>query len=243
MAMSSSVLLDLAKLVNDTEWLSTITADQKLFNDLDLLDKLHWSDDAQGYYDYGNHSFNVILVNETNGFTTVQHRHTLTAPQKRLVTDVFGYVNIFPFLLKLLPPDSPKLGVILKNITDRDCLWTDFGLRSVAAKINGKPARYYDAYNDPESPPYWRGPIWVNLNYFALDALKYYSGQDGPYKQQAGDIYTDLRKNIITNMGKVYEETGFIWEHYDDKDGHGAGTRPFTGWSALVLAIMGDDYR
>ncbi|KAE9547252.1 hypothetical protein FO519_009537, partial [Halicephalobus sp. NKZ332] len=54
MAMSSTVLLNLANLANDTDWLPTITADQKLFNDLDLLDKLHWSDATQGYYDYGN---------------------------------------------------------------------------------------------------------------------------------------------------------------------------------------------
>ncbi|KAE9547813.1 hypothetical protein FO519_008979, partial [Halicephalobus sp. NKZ332] len=221
----------------------TITADQKLFNDLDLLDKLHWSDAAQGYYDYGNHSFDVILVNETRDGVYTEYRHTLVAPEKRLVTDVFGYVNIFPFLLKLLPASSPKVGVILKNITDPNCFWTDFGLRSVARLIDGKPARYYDAYNNVGNAPYWRGPIWINLNYFALDALKYYSTTDGPYKKQAGEIYSNLRKNIISNMGNVYRKTGFIWEHYDDKTGDGEGTRPFTGWSALVLAIMGDDYR
>uniref|UniRef100_A0AC34Q2Z5 Glycosyl hydrolase family 63 C-terminal domain-containing protein n=1 Tax=Panagrolaimus sp. JU765 TaxID=591449 RepID=A0AC34Q2Z5_9BILA len=55
MAMSSNVLLNLAILAHDSDWLPTITADQQLFNNLTLLDQLHWSEQSHGYFDYGYH--------------------------------------------------------------------------------------------------------------------------------------------------------------------------------------------
>uniref|UniRef100_A0AC34RQP4 Glycosyl hydrolase family 63 C-terminal domain-containing protein n=1 Tax=Panagrolaimus sp. JU765 TaxID=591449 RepID=A0AC34RQP4_9BILA len=116
-------------------------------------------------------------------------------------------------------------------------MWTSFGLRSVS-----KRSRYYDAYNTDTAAPYWRGPIWININYLALEALHYYSSIDGPIKNLAAVLYTQLKNNVVGNLLKQYEESRFIWEHYDDKTGVGAGTRPFTGWSSLVLAIMGDTY-
>ena len=41
---------------------------------------------------------------------------------------------------------------------------------------------------------------------------------------------------------RVYNETGFLWEHYDDTDGHGKGTHPFTGWTALLVLVAGASY-
>ena len=65
---------------------------------------------------------------------------------------------------------------------------------------------------------------------------------DGPYQKLAGEIYAKLRKNVIDNIVSEYWRTGFIWEHYNDVTGYGEGTHPFTGWSALVVAIMGEKY-
>lgn len=116
-------------------------------------------------------------------------------------------------------------------------MWTPFGLRSVS-----KRSRYYDAYNTDTAAPYWRGPIWINVNFLALEALKYYSSVPGPVQALSASLYSALKNNVVTNLVNQYTASGFIWEHYDDKTGAGAGTRPFTGWSALVLAIMGDAY-
>lgn len=43
-------------------------------------------------------------------------RVTRASPKPQLVEDAFGYVSLFPVLLKLLPHDSDKLRIILENV-------------------------------------------------------------------------------------------------------------------------------
>jgi len=47
---------------------------------------------------------------------------------------------------------------------------------------------------------------------------------------------------LIENIFKQYVKTGYIWEQYNDRTGQGQGCRPFTGWSALVVLMMGEKY-
>lgn len=75
-----------------------------------------------------------------------------------------------------------------------------------------------------------------------LSALQYYSKAPGPYSNKAQDIYKRLRTNLMTNMLRVYERTGHVWEQYDDKTGNGKGSHPFTGWSSLIVLIMSELY-
>ena len=44
---------------------------------------------------------------------------------------------------------------------------------------------------------------------------------------------------LVENVFKQFVKTGYIWEQYNDKNGQGQGCRPFTGWSALVVLMMG----
>jgi len=86
-------------------------------------------------------------------------------------------------------------------------------------------------------PPYWRGPIWININILLVRALKNYSEMDGPYKNICLEMYKELKTNIYDTVYNEWKRTGFIWEQYDDINGKGKGTRAFTGWSALVILL------
>lgn len=72
-----------------------------------------------------------------------------------------GYISLFPFLLSLLPPSSPQLGHILDLLHDPNHLWSPYGLRSLSAS--------HPEFGQGEN--YWKGPIWVQMNYLALEAL------------------------------------------------------------------------
>ena len=48
--------------------------------------------------------------------------------------------------------------------------------------------------------------------------------------------------SIINNVIKEYQRTGYVWEQYDDRTGKGKGCKPFTGWSALVVLLMSENY-
>lgn len=158
-------------------------------------------------------------------------------PKHRLVSDTFGYVSLFPLFLRLLPADSPKLESILKNMKDADLLWTSYGLRSLA-----KTSPLYNQRNTEHDPPYWRGAVWMNMNYLALSSLHYYSQIPGPYRDLAYEIYGSLRGNVVTNVVKEYRRTGYLWEHYSDITGEGEGCHPFTGWTSLVLLMMAEQF-
>lgn len=83
----------------------------------------------------------------------------------------------------------------------------------------------------------------MNINYLVLRNLhNLYMVQPGPFKNQAGKIYRDLRKNLIGNMFTEYKRTNYVWEHYSCVNGEGSGSHPFTGFSALVLMAMAEEY-
>ena len=72
-----------------------------------------------------------------------------------------GYISLFPFLTGLVDKDSKHLGAVLDLIGDEEHLWSEFGLRSLS-----KSDELYHTGED-----YWRGPIWINMNYLAVQQL------------------------------------------------------------------------
>lgn len=61
---------------------------------------------------------------------------------------------------------------------------------------------------------------------------------NSPHAKRAANIYTRLRHNLVTNIYKSWEETGFAWEQYNAEDGRGQRTQHFTGWTSLVVKVM-----
>ena len=106
--------------------------------------------------------------------------------------DRVGYVTLMPLMMRLLPPSSPKLGALLAVLNGdgkNTRLWTKYGLRSLA-----RADLFYGQGNAPGDMPYWRGPIWMNMNYLALSGLHYYARVEGPWQPLALERYTALRK-------------------------------------------------
>jgi len=240
MALASSILADIAKLIGQP--FARYENTHKYLTDNALLDQLHWSAQHRAYCDYGNHT----------KFVALEHRPVSNQPgsPKRMVRVVrskqgptpkfvqaYGYISLFPFLLKILEPTSPKLKQILEDLRRPELLWTEYGLRSLA-----KNSPLYMKHNTEHDPPYWRGPIWVNINYLAVRALHHYAHADGPHQQLSLEIYNKLRSNVIRNIFRNYQLTGYIWEQYNDSTGRGQGCYPFTGWSALVTLMMAEVY-
>jgi mannosyl-oligosaccharide glucosidase len=50
---------------------------------------------------------------------------------------------------------------------------------------------------------YWKGPIWININYLILASLHNNYLNEGFYKYEALDIYTKLKTNIVNNIIRV----------------------------------------
>ncbi|XP_072941314.1 mannosyl-oligosaccharide glucosidase isoform X2 [Epargyreus clarus] len=205
-----------------------------------LLNELHWSPHTQTYADYGLHTDGVRLVRQQSKHANEMGkvvRSVTVPPQPRLVTSAYGYVSLFPMLLKVLRPDSDNLGKILQDLDKPDLLWSPYGLRSLS-----KSAPLYMKRNTEHDPPYWRGQVWININYLALSALKHYATEAGPHAARAGELHKKLRDNVVGNIISEYKRTGYLWEQYSGENGRGSGSRPFTGWTALVVLMMADEY-
>ncbi|GAB0092942.1 mannosyl-oligosaccharide glucosidase [Sergentomyia squamirostris] len=244
---AAKVLADLARLLgrDDSKYLETFY----YLSDNALLNEFHLSPYTETYSDYGLHTDSVVLKrpqlkppsahSKPPRQPPVQEmqRVTLKSPEMRYVDSTFGYVNLFPLLLEILTADSPYLGKILKDIRDPNGIWTEYGLRSLS-----KTSPLYMKRNTEHDPPYWRGQIWININYLALKALYHYGSQPGPYSELARSIYVELRHNVVNNVIRQYHRSGYLWEQYNDKTGEGSGCYPFTGWTALTVLIMAEQY-
>ncbi|XP_074086113.1 mannosyl-oligosaccharide glucosidase [Macrotis lagotis] len=232
-AFGASVLARLAQKLGETQAEAELAELSSRLRDEEGLDLLHWAPELGVFADFGNHTGAVRLARGPQGLVRVVGR---PPPQLRYV-DALGYVSLFPLLLKLLSPESPHLGPLLDLLADSRHLWSPFGLRSLAASSS-----LYGQRNSEHDPPYWRGAVWFNINYLALGALDHYGRLEGPHRAQASQLHAKLRTNLVGNVWRQYRDTGFLWEQYSDRDGHGMGCRPFQGWTSLVLLAMAEDY-
>ncbi|XP_074848235.1 mannosyl-oligosaccharide glucosidase isoform X2 [Carettochelys insculpta] len=241
MALASGVMAEVAEQLGEPA--AEYRLMQQALSDNAQLEQQHWAEQLGMFADYGNHSEAVVLEREK-----VRVPPGRPQPPARLVRVVrkppmlqfvgaLGYVSLFPLLLQLLQPSSPHLGRILGDMRSEQKLWTPYGLRSLAPT-----SPLYMKHNTEHDPPYWRGAIWVNMNYLAVRALHHYARREGPYRHQAAELYHELRANLLSNLYRQYAESGYLWEQYSDSTGRGQGCYPFTGWSALVVLLMAEEY-
>lgn len=143
-----------------------------------------------------------------------------------------GYVTILPFALKLVDAsDERRVLLFLKQLRDPDMLWSDYGIRSLS-----KSDEFF-----AKDENYWRGPVWVNMNYLVLTALQHYAtsrSASSAVRSEAAAAYGQLRENVVSTVFNEWKRTGYVWEQYDSVGGEARGGKQFTGWTALAANIM-----
>jgi mannosyl-oligosaccharide glucosidase len=148
---------------------------------------LHWSEEEQMYCD--------VSVNEEglSAQYVARDRDWISSDESIHVCHK-GYISLFPFLLGLLPPTSPHLTPMLDLITSSTHLWSSYGIRSLS--------RSHPLFGKDEN--YWRGPIWMQMNWLALKSLKErYVVEEGSERERAKEVYAALRTNVVENVFNV----------------------------------------
>jgi glycogen debranching enzyme len=69
----------------------------------------------------------------------------------------------------------------------------------------------------------WRGPVWINTNWYLARGLRRYGRPD-------------LARHLEDRSAALVEGAGFR-EYYDPRTGEGHGARDFS-WSALALDML-----
>ena len=84
------------------------------------------------------------------------------------------------------------------------------------------------AQTEPTWEPrrYWRGPVWVIMNWLILEGLLRYG-------------FNDLAALIREDTMGLIESAGFR-EYYDPRDASGCGSTEFSWSAALAIELMRD---
>lgn len=176
------------------------------------LDVLHWSDQERVYCDAN--------VENHGKYAHVCHK---------------GYVSIMPLLLGLMNSTHPRLPDLLDSLSDPATLWSAHGLRSLSASS--------DLYGRGEN--YWRGAVWMNLNTLAvlrLHEIGVEKDGEATISMRALKLAEELRTKVVGTVYMSWETTGYVWEQYGDQIGEGRRSRGFTGWTAVVLLLLGLEF-
>ncbi len=92
------------------------------------------------------------------------------------------------------------------------------------------PLPTFDASHQDFNPRngYWRGPVWLDQAYFAIEGLKQYG-----FQKEA----TELTKKIITNAEGMAVKGQPLYENYHPISGEGLNA-PHFSWTAAHLLMM-----
>lgn len=72
---------------------------------------------------------------------------------------------------------------------------------------------------------YWCGPVWAPTNYMVLKGLTEY---------RKDSLAHEIALNHVTNVAKVYTETGTFWENYTPETIGGTAMKDFADWNGVV---------
>ena len=129
------------------------------------------------------------------------------------------FSTLFPLILEDLDPRKAKRLVDEHLLNERE-FWLPFPIPSVAAD---------EPTFDPEcrTETTWRGPTWVNVNWYLYWGLRAHGRRD---------VASELAERTIQMI-----ERGGVREFYDPRTGKGEGAIDF-GWTTLVLDLIAAEH-
>lgn len=123
--------------------------------------------------------------------------------------------------------DSPSIGGLLAAF----CPIPEHSAQAIAQRLEaiGATVPFLVPSHDPAAPEfdglrYWRGPVWLIVNYMIADGLK-----------RAGK--TRIVKRIVDDSLRLIEQSGFA-EYYDPVTAEPCGGSSFTWTAAMVIEIL-----
>lgn len=215
------------------------------------LDQLHWTGKNSYlskslipkmpmYADFGVHTDDVRLEKLKQIDDSIRVVGQQDPPRWRFVDSHIGYNALFPMFFRLVK-NSQRLNAILDliegnvNFENYSLLTKGCGLRSLS-----KSSPLYNVKNTIHDPPYWRGTVWINMQYLACSSLYYYANLpeetefthanndefenlepirflDLKTKQRCKRLYDKIRNDVIQCIYKEWKRTGYVWEQYEDE--------------------------
>jgi len=118
--------------------------------------------------------------------------------------------NLYPLWTGQLPDQIRDR--VINHLTDPDQFWGEYAIPSVSRR---------DPHYAPERM--WRGPVWVNINYIFIEALR-----------QVGEF--DLARALLEKTLSLIMDQPGIYEYYHAETGEPPPTAAEVfGWTAAVF--------
>src|SRR6202795_3668469 len=221
-----------------------------------------------------------ISAEQLERFTPLADALDRLERQKPHVARTFARATDGRRVLTVVAPD--RLERILSRVLDEDEFLSPYGLRSLSRYherfpfelvVNGVPARVDYEPAESTTPLFggnsnWRGPIWMPLNYLAVEALRAYHTVAGRDLQvelptRSGNIVgvaaaadelarrvtsiflagEDGRRPVLRSYGAMQDDSDFrplvpFHEYFHADTGAGLGASHQTGWTGLVAMLL-----
>ena len=115
-------------------------------------------------------------------------------------------------------PTSQRAGQLIQTLQSQE-FWPDDGW-GICSESRNSPSY--------ESRCYWRGPVWVNMNWMIIQGLKAYG-------------YHDLAAKLGAETIQLVQQNGF-YEYFNPETGDGLGSNSFSWTAALVIDLLASGY-
>ncbi len=123
-------------------------------------------------------------------------------------------VSLFPIMLDEIDKDALNR-LIEEHLLNKKEFWLPYPLPSVP---QSEPT-----FNPNKMHYIWRGPSWLNTNWFIVRGLRKHG-------------HNDIADHITSQSKAMIEKYGF-WEYYNPFTGEGYGANSF-GWSTLIVDML-----